>query len=1177
MFGVALLLLGSCAREVSTGGADIIPNGKMKVSVKLDKLTRTGSTRAEVQSEDGEDKVNSLYLLFFDGSDNGGGIFKGYTEVNMPEVDPETNTGGSYSMNLEAVITYPAGVDSSGDYSILALANISDNVYIRGDVDEWMEQWEGRNESYVISHSTAIIPAGSFSNSQLLMRGSQRKPAGDNQVHMLLKRDVVRLDVTKGPGFTDWDITTVAVWNSYPETFIWDSGRMDYTENALRVRRHYAVSPNTDAGNIKGGLYAFENHVGKPLDNDKISTCLVVGLRPSDGSGDIEYFRVNLHDETGTQSLIRNHVYTLLIEGKDGVGAKTEETAYLGDSNKLIYNIGDWEQDMNGLIVRDEYSSIGIPTKTVVMGAKATTAELKILTFSSLPSPSSLKIRSQTYTPATNNVPENEFPNKSPIWAHLDGNTLVIESTDLEGLETERSGVIILSYAGLEIAINVSQAGEHDNFLIVTEPDGGILPFAAYAGIPSGLIRVQASGNWTAKLYLTGFSFDSSQASDPVKMIWTNTAAPGEEEYTFTDGRGYNTTTGMIIPDEVDPNVDKFRIYTHSHNMGQTFREGIIVIELDGMEEDYSATIMVTQNYVKNLHYVHSAGNPANEDERVTSGGTITFDGMGGVPKTGSYAGNNDWWYVFSGYEEDSTRILPWSAQMVLAGGADDRNHFEIIREGDVNESTGLPYENATNYHATELGNNKVRIRAKGMNISGRDYKVTLRVQTDPGTFADIEVVQQSASFELSPSGLLNNKVSNLGGTSDKISLVVENGGSLKWKINSPSDITFSETATKSHTRHLVHYGEYKPESGRANEPVTLVIVDEYGSPTGDVFAYGQEYDINKSFRVKFPQIYFPNRDIEVTASVTVTVNSTGATSGGMRQTVRVAQNALTARPVQARTATTGNGYGGIYGTYSSYSRVYKDALAYMAGDTGGSLNTAAVVGTPLASNINYVHRTNWNNVANDAISLSALMPLVGDGANQGVLFLMGSYQSGAGDTNARNFSSLGRGWAFHGTGTDDDGSANYAGAAATKIGEFIFNRVGTLKITGALSPNFNTTGNNDHSYATNYPDSAVPFMWEMGGGSITSAKPKAIIVIDPKDRIMFVGEDEMYANGNSTTVDNHFITNSFFWQAYAAQYGSGFSDLLVDDETANGGGMPAPWDEWWGANKIEHFDNYNY
>jgi hypothetical protein len=39
-------------------------------------------------------------------------------------------------------------------------------------------------------------------------------------------------------------------------------------------------------------------------------------------------------------------------------------------------------------------------------------------------------------------------------------------------------------------------------------------------------------------------------------------------------------------------------------------------------------------------------------------------------------------------------------------------------------------------------------------------------------------------------------------------------------------------------------------------------------------------------------------------------------------------------------------------------------------------------------------------------------------------------------------------------------------------------------------------------------------------------------------------------------------------------RYGSGFSDLLIDDESAAGGGMPAPWDSWWGDNALERFDD---
>ncbi len=1162
ILGVSLLLLGSCVRETPIGGKDI-PGGKMRLTVDFDDLERSGgATRAERESEIGEDRVNSLYLLFFDGSSNGSGTFKAYTEVEMPEPDPESNPDGNYSMNLEAIITYPAGTSNDEDYSILAIANIAGDIYVEGTIDEWMEQWQGKTESYVAAHAKANIPEGSFSSSMLLMHGSQRKPAGDNQVHIMLSRDVARIDVTKASTLVDWDIASVSVWNSFPETYIWGSGIVDYTDNTERVRRHYAVTPNTDDGNIQGGLYAFENQVGRPEYDDHVSTCLIIGLQPSAG-GDIEYFRVNVHNDTGAQNILRNHVYNILINGKTGTGENNEETAYLGQSNRLIYSIDEWGEPDNELVVKDRNSTMSIPTKTVNMGKKADVVEIKIHTFSVLPSPSPLKIRNQTYSPALNSAGDPS------IEAHLDGNTLVIESTDLDLDETPRKGVIVLSYAGLEIAINVSQAGKHDHFLIVTEPDGGILPFAAYAGIPSGLIRVQASGHWTAKLHMTGFSFDSSQASDPVKMIWTNPVDPSSPDYKFTDGRGYNTTMGLITPDETDSTCDKFRVYTHSHNMGQRPREAFILIELDELPDQYAAVIPLSQNFVKNLHYVHSASDPAIEENRQTSGATITFDGTGSLPTVGSYQGNSDWWYVFSGYEVGTTKILPWDAVLVIAGGADDRNHFRIVRNVDEEGrpiSSGAPeYDpNATNYDIADVYKNKVKIKALGMNISGRDYRATLRVQTDPGTFADIEVVQKPARFELSPSGLIPNKVSHMGGTSDKISLVVENGEGLKWKINSASDIIFTEAATKTHSRRLVNYGKYPVASGRANEDITLVIVDESGNPTGDEFAFGREYDINKSFRVKFPQIYFPNRDIQVTASVTVTVNSQGATSGGMRETVRVAQNALTARPIQARTNTGSTGYASIYGTDRDYVEAYKDLLTYVASDTGGALVTSPAI-TTLAPEVNYVHRTNQN--FNNATTWTESYKLLGkNGPNQGVLAIFGAYDSPTSYVDGLN--TFERGWTFAGNGqtmsTGDFSSVNYAEAADTKLGELIFFRAGTVNITGATAAFFDVSGNADHSKATSWPASAVRFLSEEGSFGI--------VVIDPKDRVLFVGEDEAFSQSG-----NQFQTNVFFWIAYAAQYGSGFSDLLVDDETETGGGMPAPWDEWWGANAIGRFDTYNY
>jgi hypothetical protein len=147
--------------------------------------------------------------------------------------------------------------------------------------------------------------------------------------------------------------------------------------------------------------------------------------------------------------------------------------------------------------------------------------------------------------------------------------------------------------------------------------------------------------------------------------------------------------------------------------------------------------------------------------------------------------------------------------------------------------------------------------------------------------------------------------------------------------------------------------------------------------------------------------------------------------------------------------------------------------------------------------------------------------------------------------------------WTFAANG-GASASANL-GAGSTKIGEFIYRRVGTVNITAASQ--FDTSGDGISTHATTVPTTATTFVTCTGG---------SLVVIDPKSRVLYTGDSQTFAD-----TSRDFLTNTFYWIAYASQYGSSFSDLLI--ENGQPGSMPAPWDDAWGANKIERFQSYNY
>ncbi len=1132
LFGASFLLLNACMREQQVVGPN--PSENLTLTLRLESLAGDyGKTRGaeNVPSVRNENLVNSLHLLFFNPTT---GAYVDYSEITLPE-PTEANPDGGTPMNIDGEAVFPEGkVD--GAWKILALGNILDDYFIDESVEDWMSRWSGRSYEEVVNAAVGLLPVA-IAPDRIPMYGTMDKAAGEEQLHLLMTRIVSRIDVTnEAAGYT---LVSATLWNGFPVTSIWGDDDPDYTNEARRIN-FYGVSGEDaiEDEKIRGGLYTFENIVGAlaPEDYyDDKTTCLIIGLQP-DGGGATQYYRANLHNNNGQQRLRRNHVYNLVIDAVGGVGQSDEQTAYLGRSNMLVYHIGDWVEATNGLVVSDEYSTLSIPTKTVTMGRDASVAEFKIHTFSTLTSPAPLQIRSQSYRPALNSDGEPS------IEARLDGNTLVIESTDLDMDNTPRSGVIVLSYAGLEIAMSVSQSGTHDHFLIVTEPDGGILPFAAFGGIPSGLIRVQASGDWTATLNMTGFSFDSNTAFGAVKKIWTN--PDKDADGNVVTGSNANTTLGLITPDETDTTCDKFRVWTFDANMLNNAREAFIVVELDGHEEDYTAIIMLTQNFIKKLLYApySASGAPAYDSgDWIEEGGSVTFDGMGNGIVSGY-----DQWFVQSSRNEDDNSYQTWTSAKIISGGNDDRSHFTVTEPA---------------HDGSDLSQNIVKVEAVGMNASGRDYEMTLRVQTDQVSYSDIKVIQKSASFELSPGGLLTGKIPYQGGTSETISVVTEGAEGLKWQVKSAADLVITESNARD-SRKLVRYGERRNSAD--NDPPTLELVDESGVALTEQFEFGKEYGTDVKFRVKLPKLYFPNRDIAVTASVTVTVNSEGATTGGMTQRVRVAQNALTAKAFVPVTNATATNRGDIMTGY--YCEAYYRRINYINTNYGNGTAIARFAG-PFGSQFSFLHRHNGDFDANTAwVNTNAFID-----NNDGVFSFIADLEGTGRLTGINNW---GRGWTFTAPPNAGYGGTFHSNLFNTKMWEFVANRTGGP----ILSETISTYGTGIQSLvyhdvvstvATAIPASAVPFV--ITGGNAYG------MVIDPKDRVIYIGES-LYVGDAGVDAANYptenFWINVAFWIAYSSRYGSGFSDMMIENESAAGGGMPAPWDEWWGANAIEDFND---
>jgi hypothetical protein len=344
---------------------------------------------------------------------------------------------------------------------------------------------------------------------------------------------------------------------------------------------------------------------------------------------------------------------------------------------------------------------------------------------------------------------------------------------------------------------------------------------------------------------MSGFSFDDNTAVDPVKWIWTNAGG------TFNDGRGENNYGTLIQSDATD--IDKFRVHTHSSNETNSIREAFIIVQLDKDPENYTALITLSQTFVKKLKYYPLFWDytvdpatprplPTNVEDAngagwMEQGGTIMFDGVGNLMTGDGYSNNTDTYYVQTS-RNDATLWIPWTPVIVATGLNDDRAHFAIDTE-------------VTSTDNEDLFLNRVRIKAKSMNLTGTDRMVKLRVQTDAQTYAEIPVIQKPAVW-------------NLPATPPAFDA---DGGYEELILDAPTGMHYtveveSLTGAENHFAYLNDPDDpYDPNAGEDSRPKYSKLLAE---------------DATKPFIVGFPKLIYPNLYSSVAATIKVTMVESG-------------------------------------------------------------------------------------------------------------------------------------------------------------------------------------------------------------------------------------------------------------------------------------------------------------
>lgn len=1040
IFGFATLvcmLLFSCNQDGlnnDNGGAD---SSVLSVTFKLNDIDAEVATRTNVDPVGNEQNVNSIYLFFFEASESQTGIFVDYIKVDA--------SLAPFSMNAKYTLqTTGTTINVANAYNIVAVANIDDNHYISGNWDAWSASWTGHTEAYFHANAMAeILGVASETNNAraidsgwILMNGSTTKKAMSGDITLALTRNMVRFDVTNNVDATH-DLVTVSIWNAHTQSSITGDGVVDYSMNpGLRTTRFYGITNRRTASvynkEIKGGLYAFENQVSSPAIDDLYTTCLIIGL--SEKSSDaVSYYRVNMHPIESAQNLKRNNVYKVSINGVRGTGAATETDAYAGTNSELIFAINNWDLDDNGMIVSDMYSILAVPVKTIKIGANGGDFSYTITTFSTLTSPVSLAMKSQTYNPSTGDIK-----------AVLNGSNLTLIAQPLGSDEEPRSGIITVTYAGLEASINVVQSPSMDSYLNVTLEETWVQSLSPLKDTSSEYIYVNASGAWTAEIF-------------------------GDDGFSFTEDGAAKKT---LKSDELL--TGKFHVYTNSENNDGATRKAFVLISLNEDPVNFVSVVTIYQRPAGKINI-----SPDTDKMLFNGSGTLISHPASTEFTVKSTAGS--------------------ITEYTLSGLNPDKFNVSLSTGNESGTLIVTPIET---------------------NTSGSPYSAFLYITDDEAGDMTISLRQNTLALTVTPSA--PGKVVVEGGQTE-IMTISTGDASSQWTAT-------INTASTTPGKTLYNHNAY--------------IVDENGNRLNT----SEPLSVTQKFKVAFPKVYFPNRGMNIAATVTIQIEGSR-----LSQTITVNQTALTSKGVKifnVRSFSATYPYGSLE---SRYIRAYSNALKSMGYTwSNGSYTNEIVQACPTGTT--YAHFANYGiDVTYNFTNLQNFRT-----GTDGILLMCSEANTISALTN---ITSPLRDYDLEYNNGSSGGVVLTPGAENTRIGQFLMTHGGRPIAHMSDVPSFFL--NETHTSAKSIPATAVKIMQK-------DSNKNTIMAIDPTNRMVYLGESQVFQSMSSThpeSLKEDFMYNFIDYVINAAKYGSHFTDML-NENIPEDNRPPTPWNSVWGANK---------
>jgi hypothetical protein len=431
-------------------------------------------------------------------------------------------------------------------------------------------------------------------------------------------------------------------------------------------------------------------------------------------------------------------------------------------------------------------------------------------------------------------------------------------------------------------------------------------------------------------------------------------------------------------------------------------------------------------------------------------------------------------------------------------------------------------------------GTRNITVLANGINMSGNIYEATLRMFITGQLITERTIPIRQATHSLTVS-TPTTSVATAGGLSQNIIVT----SSVPWTA---TVATISGSAPDG--RRLVRH--------------EATLEDQYGNP----IVPGTEYNDNTQLRVRFPKVYYPNRQIPISANVTVSIG------GLLSKTVSVTQVPLNDRGFTSQNLIgTTWWWGALSTTGDRYFQAWAGAVQAVPGHrhigsmTGDGLGSLTAANAAVNSETTYLHVTahgaatfnNWAVVTNfmDADRGWTVISVQGN--------LLGAINNATSPIRRAGYNNL--------VFDPDASNANiFTGHSNTKVYQFLMERGNTsLSINDPDITNFWNDGINT-SIPGPWPNSAVVLMTKLG---------RAQLLIDIENRFLYIGESQIFwyvgmAADALRPWGQRYLDNLMYFLGNASRYGTHFTDMLLEEvgPAAHPNAQPAPWDDVWGDNR---------